>query len=334
MRALVITTVNSPTKALRLLAEGADAHQMPFIVVGDVKTPEDFELEHAEYLSIAEQAKRFPSFCRVLPTRHYTRKNVGYLAAIDQGAMEIQETDDDNMPRAGFWGPLPDDFEVDAIQADSSCAWFNVYSLFTDAGIWPRGFPLQFLRAPAAQRRDISARTSRGLILQGLANGNPDVDAVYRLTQQLPVDFRTRKPVLLSAGVWCPFNSQNTIFRREVFPLLYLPSHCSFRMTDIWRSLVAQRCLWETGEGVVFQSATVYQERNEHDLLRDFADEVPGYLLNDRIRRALENCALEKQDLLRSLSLCYESIIKHELLPKDELPIIAAWRSQMERAID
>ena len=80
-------------------------------------------------------------------------------------------------------------------------------------------------------------------------------------------------------------------------------------MTDIWRSLVAQHCLWEMEEGVVFHSATVFQERNEHDLLRDFADEVPGYLLNDRIRRELEDCNLDKQDLAGSLSKCYESLV-------------------------
>ncbi len=333
MRALVVTTINSPNKALRLLAEGARTHRVPFVVVGDTKTPPDFELDSAEYLSVAEQVKRFPGFCRVLPLKHYARKNIGYLVAMQQGATEIQETDDDNIPYPEFWGRSPDEVEVDAINADSSCAWFNVYSLFTDTGIWARGFPLQFLNALAAQERQTSAQTCRGLILQGLANGNPDVDAVYRLTKPLPLTFSPRNPVLLAPGVWSPFNSQNTIFRREVFPLLYLPSRCSFRMTDIWRSFVAQRCLWEAGEGVVFHSATVYQERNEHDLLRDFADEVPGYLMNDRIRRVLEDCALDKQDALRNLSLCYESLVKQDLLPRDELPIVASWRSEVEKII-
>jgi hypothetical protein len=80
----------------------------------------------------------------------------------------------------------------------------------------------------------------------------------------------------------------------------------------------------------VFHSATVYQERNEHDLLRDFADEVPGYLLNDRIRCALENCSIEKGDMLRSLSSCYECLVREELLPKTELPVVAAWCAQLE----
>jgi hypothetical protein len=170
-------------------------------------------------------------------------------------------------------------------------------------------------------------------VVQGLADGNPDVDAVYRLTRTLPIDFDRRGPVRLDPGVWCPFNSQNTRFRREVFPLLYLPSHCSFRMTDIWRSFVAQRCLWELGEGVVFTAATVRQERNDHDLLRDLADEVPGYLRNDGIRRALEPLSLDRQDLARSLTLCYEALVAGSFVPEAELPVVRAWREAQPEAL-
>jgi hypothetical protein len=331
MRALIVTTINAPNKVLRLLADGARAHDVRFIIAGDTKTPADFELPPAEYLSVTRQTERFPDFCRVLPVKHYARKNAAYLAAIADGATEILETDDDNLPYDDFWLRLADQLEVAAIPADASCPWFNVYSRFSNTGIWPRGFPLEFLQMPAAHDRQSTKRTARALIVQGLANGNPDVDAVYRLTQRLPVDFVAGDFVFLNAGVWCPFNSQNTVFRREVFPLLYLPSHCSFRMTDIWRAFVAQRCLWEMGEGLIFQSATVYQERNEHNLLRDFADEVPGYLLNERIRGVLENCVLDGKDLVRSLSLCYESLVRQEFLPDAELPVLSAWCREMDR---
>jgi len=330
MRALVVTTINSPNTILRTLAEGAHANQVRFIVIGDTKTPANFALPHAEYFSIADQARQFPEFCSVLPTKHYARKNVGYLAAITAGASEIQETDDDNIPYSSFWERLPEQISVDAIPRDSSSPWFNVYSRFTNARIWPRGYPLQFLQSNHASRHSTSKQT-RGWIVQGLANENPDVDAVFRLTHDLPVKFEDRQPVLLDAGVWCPFNSQNTIFRREAFPLLYLPSKCSFRMTDIWRSFIAQRCLWELGEGVVFHAATVFQERNVHDLLRDFADEVPGYLLNDKIRLSLEGCRLERHDTLRNLSLCYEALVREQLLPPEELPIVAVWCSEVEK---
>src|SRR6185503_2800772 len=157
-------------------------------------------------------------------------------------------------------------------------------------------------------------------IVQFLADGDPDVDAVFRLTRPQPKWLKKAEPIELRPGTWCPFNSQNTLFRREVYPLLYLPSHCSFRMTDIWRSLVAQRCLWELGEGIVFHSATVRQDRNEHDLLKDFAQEVDGYLHNDAIRRALEKCKLDR-DLCRSLIVCYEALSAEKFLRGDEMPI-------------
>src|SRR5438270_335676 len=73
-------------------------------------------------------------------------------------------------------------------------------------------------------------------IQQGLADENPDVDAIYRLAFPLPLTFRTDRRIALGGSAWCPFNSQNTTWTREAFPLLYLPSYCSFRMTDIWRS--------------------------------------------------------------------------------------------------
>lgn len=334
MRSLVVTTINEPNKVLCALARGAEEHDRSFIVVGDTKTPANFLLPPAEYVSIAEQEKRYPDLCRVLPTKHYARKNIGYLVAIAQGSAEIQETDDDNFPYPEFWQETPESLDADSIAPDSSCAWFNVYDCYSDARIWPRGFPLQYLHRVSARQREVRSRTIRGLILQGLADGNPDVDAVYRLTRELPLDFRRRKPVFLEPGVWCPFNSQNTTFRREAFPLLYLPSQCSFRMTDIWRSLVAQRCLWESGDGVVFHHATVYQERNDHDLLRDFADEVPGFLMNDRIRCVLEACKLDKGDLLGSLSVCYEALVREALIPETELPIIAAWCAALEKLLD
>jgi hypothetical protein len=100
-----------------------------------------------------------------------------------------------------------------------------------------------------------------------LADENPDVDAVYRMTSLLPRSFRSDRRVVLGAGVWSPFNSQNTTWWADAFPLMYLPEHCPFRMTDIWRSLVAQRIAWENGWNVLFHEPTVRQQRNEHDLL-------------------------------------------------------------------
>lgn len=97
------------------------------------------------------------------------------------------------------------------------------------------------IHADAGDYEKISNLTVECPIQQGLADNNPDVDAIYRLILPFPTIFRKGRKVALGNNSWSPFNSQNTTWWKKAFPLLYLPSYCSFRMTDIWRSFVAQR---------------------------------------------------------------------------------------------
>ena len=168
----------------------------------------------------------------------------------------------------------------------------------------------------------------RAPIQQGLANGAPDVDAVWRLVLDRPIDFEAGRPsVWLPPRTYCPFNSQTTWWWPVAYPLMYLPSYCSFRMTDIWRSFVAQRCLWEIDCGLVFHAAEAVQLRNPHNLLRDFKDEVPGYLENDRICQVLNArpLAAGEPHVGANLRACYAALVGAGLIPADELPLVDAW---------
>ena len=172
-------------------------------------------------------------------------------------------------------------------------------------------------------------------IQQGLADNSPDVDAVWRLVMDRPLTFDEGPSVLLPPGTWCPFNSQSTWWWPSAFPLMYLPSHCSFRMTDIWRSFVAQRCLWELGHGLVFHAAEVVQERNPHDLAKDFELEVPGYLHNASITGALGNLELRPGAgaVADNLIRCYESLVTGGHLPTEELDGVRAWLDDLETVL-
>lgn len=326
--ALVVTTIQAPNTVMRELAAAARTAGAGFYVLGDRKSPPVWELEGAEYYGLEAQHARFGDFSRLLPAGHYVRKNLGYIAALQAGAEWIVETDDDNHPLPHFLAvPAP----VEARGVATARDWVNVYSHFgASAPVWPRGLPLEEIAQGDA--RPDGTRRIEPRIVQGLADDNPDVDAVFRLTRPLPVTFdRAAAPLALARGQWCPFNSQATWFRRDVAALLYLPAFCSFRMTDIWRSFVAQRCLWELGSELLFTSPTVVQERNEHNLLRDFADEVPGYLKNGEIRRVLADCTLTGEpaaDLVR----CYEALAARDILPVRELELVHAWVAQVQAA--
>ncbi|CAF1639348.1 unnamed protein product, partial [Didymodactylos carnosus] len=122
----------------------------------------------------------------------------------------------------------------------------------------------------------------RPLIQQGLANGDPDMDAIYRLTRsyrhkRINIEFGKLPPVAIPAGLLVPFNSQNTLFHYDSFWALWLPTTTNFRVCDIWRGYFAQRLLWEIESSLTFHPASVFQDRNPHNYLFDFIDELPLY---------------------------------------------------------
>lgn len=327
--ALVVTSIAAPNAVLQALARGCVEYGLEFIVIGDEASPAAFKLDGCRFYSLAEQRGLGFRFAAECPTRHYARKNIGYLAAMREGASVIIETDDDNFPAPEFWGERSRRQTTGVVQ---NAGWVNVYRYFTEANIWPRGLPLDRIQTAPPEFESLPQEEVDCPIQQGLADENPDVDAIYRLALPLPQSFRKDRRVALGAGSWSPFNSQNTTWWRAAFPLLYLPAYCSFRMTDIWRSFVAQRVAWVNDWGILYHEPTVHQERNEHNLMRDFKDEVPGYLHNSAIREALDKLPLRpgEDKMNDNLLACYEELVRMELVGRRELDLVAAWVADLE----
>ena len=327
---LVVTSIAKPTKILEDLARGCVEQGYDFIVIGDEASPSEFHIDGCDFYSLERQRQTGLRFAQLCPTKHYARKNVGYLLAIHNGAHVIIETDDDNIPYSSFWSERQRVQEAVVINDDG---WVNVYRYFTDENIWPRGFPLERVKEGVIPYNSVNSAMIDCPIQQGLADDNPDVDAVYRLILPLPQIFRKDRRVVLTEGSWCPFNSQNTAWWPEVFKLLYLPSYCSFRMTDIWRSFIAQRVAWLNGWGILFQEPTVRQDRNDHNLMRDFSDEIPGYLHNEQICEVLASLPLEAgvEKIGENLKVCYDKLIDMSLIGQEELKLVDAWLEDIEQ---
>jgi hypothetical protein len=327
---IVVTSIARPNKALRDLAQGSSERGYYFTVIGDEASPSDFQLDGCDFYSLKRQKETGLKFAQPCPTRHYARKNIGYLLAIRNGASIIIETDDDNIALRQFWDQRQRIQDVAVVENNG---WVNVYRYFSDENIWPRGFPLDYLKKQTPPFETLNRGEVDCPIQQGLADDNPDVDAVYRLTLPLPQTFRKDRRVALANGSWCPFNSQNTTWWPDVFELLYLPSYCSFRMTDIWRSFIAQRIAWLNGWAILFHEPTVRQERNVHNLLRDFEDEIPGYLHNSEICEALESLPLEAgvEKIGDNLKVCYEKLVSMSLIGREELQLVDAWLEDVKQ---
>lgn len=326
----VITTIQEPTECVVKLARCLSETDSRLIIIGDRKGPTTYDLDIAKLLTLDDQKLLGFQLEQMLPVDHYARKNIGYLQAIRAGAECIYETDDDNQPN-GNWHIRS---ETTGASSVSNNGWFNVYSLFSNELIWPRGFPLALIRSEQANglATSLTTKEARAPIQQGLADNAPDVDAIWRLVLDRPFIFENRPSIVLAPGTWCPFNSQNTWWWPSVFPLLYLPSFCSFRMTDIWRGFVAQRCLWELGFGLVFHSADVIQKRNDHNLMKDFQMEIEGYEQNEGIINTLTRLSLQTGEVAVSdnLRACYEALVAEGIFPSEELQLLDAWVSDLK----
>ncbi len=320
----VITTIQPPTDSVHTLLRHLEPIQTKLIVIGDRKGPADYPVQGVEFFSLAEQLTLSFRMVPDLPVAHYARKNLGYLIAIQQKADCIYETDDDNAPNE-YW--VPRSLKITAKKIEPR-PWANVYRMYSDSNIWPRGFPLDLVLDPATSRNGTNEKVEVDApIQQGLANVSPDVDAIWRLILDREFTFERKDSLWLPPDTWCPFNSQTTWWWPQAYPLLYLPSYCSFRMTDIWRSFVAQRCLWEMGYGLVFHAAEVDQQRNLHNMLRDFEDEVPGYLQNHKIVQALGSLKLRSglDGVSQNLHSCYKELVRIGVIPEKEMVLVDAW---------
>jgi hypothetical protein len=158
-----------------------------------------------------------------------------------------------------------------------------------------------------------------------LADSDPDVDAIYRLVDNTEIFFDKRTPIVLAEGTLCPFNSQNTLVRRELFPLLYLPAYVTFRFTDILRGLVAQPIMWAHGYRLGFTEATVIQVRNPHDYVKDFESEIPCYLHPNRVIAAVTRAIDPSNTVGENLRLAYAELAKENIVTAQEIELLDLW---------
>jgi hypothetical protein len=230
----VVTTVFEPSDAIRNMV----THEgWSVVVVGDDGAP-PFNLSAPSlvYLDVhAQQQLRgaFGAFAAGLPLRHFGRKNLGYLWAIAHGAQSIWDFDDDNVLKPGVQPAVPAHHDIvrvwgpPADAAGAACAAYNPYPDMGGPGgaaaagaaqagaadpppAWPRGFPLERITR-ACPRLLQPADASRVAVVQSLADHDPDVDAIFRLTRSVPFYFDPRsstRTVVLPAGVFAPWNAQ------------------------------------------------------------------------------------------------------------------------------
>ncbi|GFO00943.1 conserved uncharacterized protein [Plakobranchus ocellatus] len=288
------------------------------------------------FLSISDQESLGLSLHRLLPYRSYARKNLGYLFAVAHGAKVIYETDDDNRPLDQLKG-----FNLALTTSGLMYAGerlFNPYHHFGQSTLWPRGFPLAAVGAPQENLYRLSSKWRTPGIQQGVVNGDPDMDAIFRLTRKqkssrLQVKFDSAAPpVILPESVYSPFNSQNTLFTYEALWAMLLPTTTTFRMCDIWRGYWAQRLLWEIGSRLAFYPPNAYQQRNAHSYMDDAEDERDMYFETGRLLDFLTTWSCHYQyTFFQCVYILSVDMAKHKFWKDADIEVTRLWLEDMIR---
>jgi hypothetical protein len=297
---LVLTTINNPLLLEEYARQAANVKgtEIAFTIAGDNKTPPEARqlCEKLQsnfgvpitYQGVTEQndfLKRWPKFASYLPWNCIQRRNVAILHAYLAGADVIVTIDDDNfIATDNYFGPyltLGHKTPLPTVIAPSR--WFNICHFLKDRQdriFFPRGYPLR-QRNHTDEIIDIKPTPVRSVVNGGLWLGDPDIDAVTRLAAPIDaVKYTYPNNFALGPDVWCPFNSQNTGIHRDCIPAYFLCPNIG-RYDDIWASFIILRLANHMGDAIAFGEPLVKQNRNAHNLYRDFEDERLGLQLSD-----------------------------------------------------
>lgn len=346
-RWIVVTSIFQPSPATRMLGK-MTRQGWCFVVVADKNGPAEYDdVEGVVYLTVEKQKALHFQIVDRIPWRHFGRKNIGYLYAIAHGAKVIYDTDDDNRLKeehipisgVGTGGTLPEAAPVNVSRptgdfADKGHHLFNPYPSFrsTCGHIWPRGLPLDFVRGRGVENWTIQAsQLSRPpAVQQYLADEDPDVDAVFRLTRDLPCFFNGLPEdmpdmLVVPPNIFTPYNAQATVHLYEAFWGLLLPVTVHGRVSDIWRAYLTQKLLWDIGQVLTFTSPHVVHDRVAHDYLKDFQSEQDLYLKSTAMVAFLARWKSDAPTLVERLEQLWAAFYSRGFVELDDLLLAQAW---------
>lgn len=356
---------------------------------------EDERIANVVYLSLKRQhelARVIPLF-KLLPFNHLGRKNLGYVYAIWHGARYIWDFEDDVMILSRFRTKLhppgldgdeavnssktqQGSYEVHVPKGSYNADVFNPFPVFgaSHNPSWPRGFPVDRVlsnssssssphshahyRPPQIELVVAAIPVETIAVVQYLANHDPDVDSIYRLTRPLPLDFPLYgvPPLIMPiytvhanaplgndsqlhdgfpaivpghrGTVYAPYNAQSTMHMYCSMWALFLPVSPHLRVTDIWRSLIAQRLFSDIGVRIVIHPPIVthtVQEGRAEEYVDDMLNEMPLFVETRplvQFLRSWEGRSTVLPGLMEELFIC---LFERGFLSASDVSLMQAW---------
>ena len=210
MKVIVTTTINPVTEAIRKFEALDDWH---LVVIGDLKTPKDYNLEHGIYVTPEMQEKYDKELSDEIGWNCIQRRNFGLLWAKDMNADVVAVVDDDNIPYDNWGSELMLGRQTEAFYYGTEIPAFDPVGATNEGRLWHRGFPLQLL-----SKRDYSGRQTKrvaAVVQADFWNGDPNIDAVCRMEHAPKCQFDDS--FFRSQATGCPLSTLRIHSSADIF---------------------------------------------------------------------------------------------------------------------
>ena len=331
---IVMNAYNPPFQSLFNLLTILEDWKIVVISINNKIDKKWKELDYSNklvYISLKEQMKLGYHISKYLYLNSYARKNIGYLYAIQHGAKEIFEIDEDivisDLNSFNFNISIYNVYF--ATRNDSRM--INPYIHFGEKNIWPRGFRLNDIGHQ--HHNKFHAVIGRNLLLtpliyQGLINGVPDTDSIFqKIMPSFEFKFSFAEPFIYFPGNFVPINSKNTKYLYEIFPFLALFSTISEDLSDIFRGYILQYFAWRHNGFVVFHSSNNYRLKNNLSKSSNFNEEKNLFYNLDKFLFILNANIISNSKINEVDKLCniIENLINFGFLGEKDLKIYKAY---------
>ena len=218
------------------------------------------------YLSLKDQIKLNYNINKYLKYNSYFRKSIGYLYAIQYGAKEIFELDENleiNV-KTSFFESITN--KIVCYGKSKYDLMINPYFYFGEKNIWPRGFKISDLGKEIENEFYLVNVTNIALsplVYQGLINDSPDIDSLCFFTKikDKRSKFLNNYPLVYLPGNYVPLNSKNTKYLYEIFSLLMFPISLDESIADIWRGYLIQFFVWKYNGFLAYHNSEFFQKK-------------------------------------------------------------------------
>ena len=334
--AIVTTTIHTP-RTLSLMAKLSP--EVRFFVALDENTPEEavnfcqHDVPNTQVIFLQDQEKW--ACAKYIPMRCVERRNFAILEAVAWGADVLVAWDNDNIPTdSAYFSAFQMLFDPEwengfTLKASSPTGWFDPGALLVPQ-TKHRGFPISIKSDPVFE----PVIDTKVGVAQGLCLGDPDIDAVTRIATAPiihSVSELGRAGIVVDPSCWTVFNTQNTAFIRELAPAMFQMPGVG-RYSDIYASLITQRVMRERGLRVHFGQPFVWQQRNQHDLIRDLRQEIDGMENVWKLAGSLDN--MDRFAVDKSIERpIYEHLYNVDWWPKIASDAALAFLDDMESVL-